>query len=338
VDILSATIYPELYPDIAEQIGTEALAAYRAMLPKLSEVFANNEHKERPEVINVNYAEDFVYNKILEMYPFLNVAERQAFIDKASAVPRGATITTVETYLKLLNNPHATIRELQPKDTREYPSPIERPSGLDKRIPYGEMVGKVLYIDIPSWTNYAPEITPTLDSLIGKTGKDAGGFVIDLRKNTGGSDTPARKFAQYFLPTGDITFGKHVVKDKEGQLAENSVVFHSQNEKPIEAPIVLLVSDSTFSSCERFLALMKQRANVTIIGSETGGGSAGAEIFHIQAEGKKYTIPIPKWRFYLPGEDKPLEETKIKPDIYQDPKKPDIVSYAIDLASGMEVN
>ena len=268
-----------------------------------------------------------IFEKILEVYPFLNEQEKVNYIEKTSHVGDINPLKNIQNYLQLLNNPHAEVKELRLKGRSEFPSPIKRPDNIDLESPFGVVLGDFLYIDVPSWHNRLTETTSILDKLVDEH-STAKGFIVDLRKNSGGGDSPARKFAQHFLPTGEIVFGKHVIK-KEGRTVEEPLVFHSHNDRPINTPIVLLVSGTTFSACERFIALIKQRGNVTIIGSETRGGSAGAVDHLIEIDGISYTILIPTWRLFLPDKDKPLEETKIQPDFYYDPTKPEIVEFAV---------
>lgn len=99
-------------------------------------------------------------------------------------------------------------------------------------------------------------------------------------------------------------------------------------ENPYEKPIVVLVNECTFSSAERFVAIIKASTDCIIIGTKTRGGSGNPKEFLINENDRKYYIMIPTWRFFLPDEERPLEETKIKPDIEY--FKEDIVDFAVN--------
>lgn len=270
-----------------------------------------------------------VYFRILEIYPFVNDQELSHFKQKAILIKSRNQIKKIDILLKLLNNPHAIVKEFQGKEDKSiYQSTITRPKDLDNRLPYGKLIDDILYIEIPTWSKNFERIIPTLDSIL-ESNRLAKGYIIDLRKNGGGTDINSKYLAEKFLPAGKYIFGRQLSKNNEGQLIQLTVNFYSKNEQPIAKPIVLLTSTTTFSTCERFVALMKLLTNVTIIGSETGGGSANPEIMQIEIDQKIYHIAIPRWRFYLNGKTKPIEETKIKPDIYHDPTKKEIIDFSV---------
>jgi C-terminal processing protease CtpA/Prc len=94
----------------------------------------------------------------------------------------------------------------------------------------------------------------------------------------------------------------------------------------IDAPIAILISKKCFSSNELFLAPFKTRGRATLIGTSTRGGSANPIREEVTIGGIKMVARIPQWRFFLKGEKRPIEITKIKPDISY--SKSDIVAFA----------
>jgi len=120
--------------------------------------------------------------------------------------------------------------------------------------------------------------------------------------------------------------GIHYTRDAGVSLNKDEIHIKGTN-TPYEKPIVVIINKDTFSSAERFVAVVKASTDCVTIGTKTRGGSGNPKEYEFYEKDEKYYIWIPTWRFFLPGKDKPLEETKIEPDIYYD--KEDIIDFAI---------
>ena len=90
--------------------------------------------------------------------------------------------------------------------------------------------------------------------------------------------------------------------------------------------MVILISNKCFSSNELFLAPFKVTGRATLIGEKTAGGSGNPVEIDIEIDKKKYVVRIPAWRFILKGEEKPIEQTAIVPNVSY--LEEDIVEYA----------
>ncbi len=257
-----------------------------------------------------------VLTEIASTYPFFNEEEYKTYMKKATKIELNNPIKDISTLLKLLNNPHASLREDNSEINHENKS---------SRIPTSEMIDDVLYIKIPTFFGVS---TKDLESIFLPQEDKSTGLIIDLRLNEGGRTGPNRIFAKrHFIREGKHTVGTNIKIAPEGELHQFDSKTSPVEGKKYEKPIVILTSNKTFSSAERFVAIMKAGSSCTVIGTETAGGSAYPVKSTIEFNGKKYAIYIPTRRFYLNGQSKTLEETKIEPDITYD--KEDIVDFAI---------
>ena len=255
-----------------------------------------------------------ILTQISATYPFLNKGEYDDYMTKAMQIESPNPIEEIYFLIKLLNNPHAAVREVMNNVNERSP----------EMLPSGEMLNSVLYLKAPSFSAVTVE---DLDQAFKPFADASEGLIIDLRENGGGNSTPAFEFAKkHFILKGNHIFGTNTKIDPEGELAKYTATIESEVDPPYQKPIVILTSHKTFSSAERFVAAMKAGTNCTIMGEETRGGSANPIQEEIEYAGKRYMVLIPTWRFNLPGKEMPLEETKIKPDIPYN--KDDIVDFA----------
>lgn len=274
------------------------------------EIAGSNEY---PSVV------DHIYEEVLETYPFLTSEERLAYVEKAEEVLNDAgcanQLKGVIQLLGLLHNPHADywLVEKAEKDKKAPPKP-------ELKIEDG-----ILYIKVPAWTKRLPNLAEDLTSFCKENEDKYKAVIIDVRENTGGNSRIAHKFAGIFFD-GDVAFGKLIKKNKSGDLRKRDFVIPASGEVFIDKPLVILISNQCFSSNELFLAPFKVTGRATLIGEKTRGGSGNPVEVEINVDGKRYIVRIPTWRFVLRGENKPIEETSIVPDISY--TKADIVDYA----------
>ncbi len=272
---------------------------------------------------NILKSVEEVVLKVRDTYPFLDKKEMENFLYNASIIDNDKdpeNIKKIDSILKFLNNPHAGIYE-----GKEMILPIEwRHGDLKTEKPFFKVLEDIMYLKIPSLINidYKDLEIPFLENA--DTTK---GLVIDLRYNGGGQEYPARTFiTQYLSKPGDHLMGIHYTRDAGVSLNKDEIHIKGTN-TPYEKPIVVIINKDTFSSAERFVAVVKASTDCVTIGTKTRGGSGNPKEYEFYEKDEKYYIWIPTWRFFLPGKDKPLEETKIEPDIYYD--KEDIIDFAI---------
>jgi len=267
-----------------------------------------------------------ILTHIAATYPFLNEEEYNSYMEKAVNIEPSNPIDEINEMVKLLNNPHAYFEKIDQNQDIEDVENEKRP----EKFPSGEMIDGVLYMRIPSFAVDRDQLEQQLENIFLRYKDESTGLILDLRDNKGGHIIPARAFAQkHFIKEGIHKVGTNVQLRKEGGLKSVKVNAYPEEGEKYEKPIAILISGKTFSSAERFVAVMKSGTDCVTIGTETFGGSAHPIKHLIEYDGDKYVLGIPRWRFYLEGKEKPIEETKIKPDIYYD--KEDIVDYAVKL-------
>ena len=113
--------------------------------------------------------------------------------------------------------------------------------------------------------------------------KGINSVIIDLRDNTGGVVTEAIDFAELFIKRGDIimrTYNK----------AENETITKSNNTKPVDMEIVLLVNEYSASATEIVAAALKDNEVATIVGTTTYGKGVMQEVMPLFDGALKVTI------------------------------------------------
>lgn len=269
----------------------------------------NNEHSA---VINQ------IYEEVLETYPFLTPEEKATYEDKAQKVIVSSTATTpleeVNMLLGLLNNPHADTWPIKEEKDKKQP-----------QEPEAKIENEILYIRVPAWTKRIDNLAENLINFCKENEDKYKAVLIDVRDNTGGSSFIAHKFAGIFFDK-DIPFGKFIKRIRGEGLQEKEAVMPADGEIYIDKPLAILISNKCFSSNELFLAPFKVTGRAILVGEKTFGGSGNQVEVGMDIDGKKYMARIPTWRFVLRGEDKPIEETAITPDITY--TQSDIVDFA----------
>lgn len=267
-----------------------------------------------------------IYKKILEVYPFLTKTEKNVF-DRNSKIILdnflNKKLEVSEATKKLLSlfngNGHADIKEWQ-KPNRSFLREVKV-----KRSPTFDIENRILFIKIPSWGMWLGKINKKLVGFCKNNIKKYDAIIIDVRENQGGSSRIAHDFANIFFKRS-IIYGKFVKKGKNGKLKISKGKLEPNKDIFIDKPIVILISDKCFSSNELFLAPFKISKRAVLIGQPTAGGSANPVSEIIKIFGKKFVVRIPTWRFFLEGKNKPIEKTKIIPDIVHNDK--DVENFA----------
>ena len=285
---------------------------YRKALSKILSTGEQNEQgKDLPSK---------VLTCISGIYPFLNQAEYDEYMENVSRIEPKNPLHEISLLVKLLHNPHAQLdKSIVLNNSDEYYSKPERQ-------PSGELIDGVLYLKIPTFSGSKIE---SLENAFLPYKDVSEGMIIDLRENGGGNALNPILFAEkYFIKEGEHYEGTTVKIAPEGRLRRTDMYARAEKQIFYDKPIVILVSGKTFSATERFTATMKAGTDCVIIGTDTEGGSAGPIKYEFEYNNTNYVVSIPTWRFFLKGEEKPLEETKIKPDIPYE--KDDIVDFSIN--------
>ncbi len=169
------------------------------------------------------------------------------------------------------------------------------------------------YIAILSWgSRNAEALEPVYHEL--DEMKDCRGLIIDVRANSGGSESLAQEFAGCFVDK-PVVYARHVLRDKSapGGFTPpiDRVLQPSENRPQYRGKVAVLTGRHVMSSCEAFLLMMKQVSNCTLVG-ETSYGASGNPRGHELPNG--VVVMLPCWKpMTVDGTE--FEGVGIPPDI-----------------------
>jgi hypothetical protein len=170
------------------------------------------------------------------------------------------------------------------------------------------------YIMITSWSIDPPAmLKPAFDAL--KDFSDCPRLIIDVRPNSGGSETTAQEFAGCFVDK-PVVYAKHKYRDPAdangwGPIMDRTLK-PNQQAPPYRGKTVVLTGRANMSSCEAFISMMKQVPGCKLVGDTTYGSSGNPKPVELA---KGLEVWLPSWQALLP-DGMPLEGKGIKPDLY----------------------
>ncbi len=198
------------------------------------------------------------------------------------------------------------------------------PQVLEKAVPgwkkqnktfyTGRYPDNIGYILINSWSNSRKDDIENgckiLEGLLESYDK----IIIDVRSNSGGSETLAMKIARYFVDK-PVVYAKHVYRNKSkkggfGRVNERVLKPKKHGEK-YKGKVVVLMGQENMSSCEAFLLMMKQVKGCKLIGENSYGSSANPKPHDL---GNGVTVWLPSWKA-MRVDGSCFEGEGIKPDI-----------------------
>jgi hypothetical protein len=155
--------------------------------------------------------------------------------------------------------------------------------------------------------------------------RDAPGFIVDLRRATGGNEVLARQIASLFCAK-TVVYAKSKIRSGPGH-EDFGQVFDRQLPSTTEGkaytkPVVCLIGPGAISSGEGFAKMMKALPNVTTIGLPTAGSSGNPGPIKLGNTG--LTVYASRWVDMMPDgtvvEGKgvvPSIEVKVDPEVYR---------------------
>jgi hypothetical protein len=168
----------------------------------------------------------------------------------------------------------------------------------------------VAYIMITTW---GPADPKALDAAYEMLWEAAGAraLIVDVRLNSGGSETLAQEFAGCFLDAPKV-YAKHTVR-RGGNFSEvrEREVEPNKVRPRFRGRVAVLMGPANMSSCESFLLMMKQVPGCQLIGQRSYGSSGNPRPVDL---GNGVTAFVPSWRDFLPDGTE-IEGKGIAPDI-----------------------
>ncbi|MBV9132704.1 MAG: S41 family peptidase, partial [Chloroflexi bacterium] len=129
------------------------------------------------------------------------------------------------------------------------------------------------------------------------------GLVLDLRGNSGGRIDVGTRLLSHFLPNGSSVYQE---VDRGGQNSLHST--HGSGQYAL--PLVVLVDGGTASMGEIFAAAVQEHGAATILGSNTAGSVAAAQVFGLP-DGSGLQVTVFE---ILSSDGKPLNNVGVAPD------------------------
>jgi carboxyl-terminal processing protease len=170
-------------------------------------------------------------------------------------------------------------------------------------------IGYVLLRGFPE-----PSVVDTIEKDISNfENEGVHGLVLDLRGNSGGRIDVGTRLLSDFLPSGSTVYEE---VDRGGQTSTHSTRGNSQ----VDLPLVVLVDGGTASMGEIFASAVQEHGAATILGSNTAGSVAAAQVFGLP-DGSGIQVTV----FEIKSADgKPLNKVGVVPDevIQSDPAAP----------------
>lgn len=157
------------------------------------------------------------------------------------------------------------------------------------------------YIDFDSFTDTSyDEFKNAYDEL---KSNGAESLIVDLRDNTGGYVNSALNIADLFVDKDKVLL---ITEDKNGKRIMN----HSQNEKEIDIPVVVLVNEYSASASEILTGILKDYGVAKIIGTKTYGKGVIQNVYPNVLDG---ALKVTTAEYFTPNENK-IQKIGIEPD------------------------
>jgi C-terminal processing protease CtpA/Prc len=206
----------------------------------------------------------------------------------------------------LMQKPGGRIYELEfdnlPRDT--VLPPAKRFAGgtswrrLDERTGYLR-IGSFAAPDAAAWKAAPPEardevLAPAYADIRQAFAELAGldALVLDLRRNTGGTDLLGQELARHLLPPGSVYYRLQGRLDDGtwGTMHENRLA-DTPPEHPFGGRLAVLIDEWTFSTADNLCACLQDlHPDVTFVGRPTAGGTGAPRPFELPATGAVVTF------------------------------------------------
>jgi C-terminal processing protease CtpA/Prc len=150
-----------------------------------------------------------------------------------------------------------------------------------------------------------------MDKIIGKL-RSCNSMIIDIRNNTGGTDSSALAVANHFIKK-NLCYQISRTRKSNYNYSYGKPKFwhtHSDSEAFIN-PVIVLINRYTMSAAESFSLALKSQSHVTFLGEPTAGAFSDSEDAYLP-NGWHFTYSVGVW---TDGNQVLWEEKGIQPDI-----------------------
>ncbi len=182
------------------------------------------------------------------------------------------------------------------------------------------LTGNVGYIDLRGFMETGDAGATAVAAMAFLAHADA--FIIDLRKNGGGSPTMIQLLSSYFFD--EATHLNSFFWRGKDQIDQFWTLPHVEGVRHPDAPLYILTSGQTFSAAEEFTYNMKNLKRATIVGATTGGGAHPGGTIPVN---QVFAVWVPQGRAINPVSGTNWEGTGIEPDIATETSKALLVAH-----------
>jgi hypothetical protein len=176
----------------------------------------------------------------------------------------------------------------------------------------GMLDGNVRYLLIGSWSKSKKKELVAAHQVL-STMNPFAPIIIDVRPNSGGSETLARQIAGYFVDR-PVVYARHRTVTGDGGLAgvsDRVLQPNAGRRHLLQGKTAVLTGARNMSSCEAFILMMRQVRNCTLVGSRTYGSSGNPKPVSLS---NGVTVNLPSWQS-MDAAGRPTEGVGIKPNI-----------------------
>lgn len=222
-------------------------------------------------------------------------------------------------------DPHLTVRYgrgLLPTMVRDV-RPNVQPESLARALPSLQRIDRhvavartddgIGYLQLDTFRrDERDSVDRAIDAL--RSMRDSKALIIDVRGNAGGDEAVARLLAAWFV-RGQRVYAAHTVRNLDSpggfDARQDQVIRGNPQPDRYDGPVAVLSGPMNMSGAESFLLMMRQAANVRLIGARSYGSSDHARSFAL-APG--LAVLLPCWRALRP-DGTCIEGDGIVPDI-----------------------
>lgn len=194
------------------------------------------------------------------------------------------------------------------------PSLISGWSMKHPMVAAGKAAPQTGYIAIHSWERkHAPKLLDAALAALAEC-KDMPSLIVDVRYNSGGDESIARKFAGCFMRERKL-YARHVTLEPSSATGFSAPMDRwiepAAGQPAYAGKVAVLMGPVNISSAEAFLLMMKQAPGCRLVGARSYGASGNPQP-HVLANG--VTVMLPSWKALLP-DGTPFEMVGITPDV-----------------------
>lgn len=177
------------------------------------------------------------------------------------------------------------------------------------------------YVSITDWPRDEALVQPALDFVSGLSARGIDRLIVDVRKNGGGSELTAKKFASVFVHSRTV-YARHRYRDPRaidgwGRMRErviDSIADDGGGTRRFDGRVVVLQGGGCLSANESFLLMMRHGARATLVGGVSGGSSGNPKPIEL---GNGVILFVPSWDNRY-SDNSSFEGRGIAPDVVVD--------------------